>query len=258
VAAPDPAVIRAAEEAAYRRGFSDGERTEWRRAMDAAIQRNSEAISKLNADLSVELAKLRDDPPATGKPAQAPRPAAAPVQRPEAPRPPAPRPAARAAPNEGDGSVPAGCAKPLAALAAVYPSGLTEAQWSMAAGYKRSGGTWGTYKSRLRGAGLIETREGRWFATEAGATAAGDVELPPPPGPDLVRWWAAKLPGTSKMAEALIEAWPADLDRDELAARIDMAAPGGSFGTYLSRLAGPGLIVRDGRTVRLSEEAMGR
>lgn len=156
-----------------------------------------------------------------------------------------------------DGTVPQGCAKPLAALASVYPSGLTEPQWATAAGYKRSGGTWGTYKSRLRGAGLIEQREGRWFATEVGATAVGDVELPPSPGPDLVRWWAAKLPGTSRMAEALIEAWPNALSRDELALRLDMAPLGGSFGTYLSRLAGPGLITRDGGEIRLTEEVMG-
>jgi uncharacterized protein len=155
------------------------------------------------------------------------------------------------------GDVPPGCAKPLAALAAVYPSGLTEAQWATAAGYKRSGGTWGTYKSRLRGAGLAELKGERWFATEVGAQAVGDVELPPPAGPDLVRWWAAKLPGTSKVAEALIEAWPRDLTRDELAARVGMSAGGGSFGTYLSRLAGPGLIERDGANVRLTPEAMG-
>jgi hypothetical protein len=175
-------------------------------------------------------------------------PAPAPVQRQAAP--------VREA-RQSEGEVPAGCAKPLAALAAVYPSGLTEPQWATSAGYKRSGGTWGTYKSRLRGAGLIEPREGRWFATEAGAAAAGDVELPPAPGPDLVRWWAAKLPGTSKMAEALIEAHPHGLTRDELAERIEMSASGGSFGTYLSRLAGPGLIDRSGGMVQLSADVMG-
>jgi hypothetical protein len=111
-----------------------------------------------------------------------------------------------------DGSVPQGCAKPLAALAGIYPAGMTEAQWATAAGYKRSGGTWGTYKSRLRGAGLMEQREGKFFATEAGAKAVGDVEMPPKPGPDLVRWWAAKLPGTSRMAEALIESMATRLD----------------------------------------------
>jgi hypothetical protein len=55
---------------------------------------------------------------------------------------------------------------------------------------------------------------------------------------------------------ALIELGQAD-DRDELAARVEMSASGGSFGTYLSRLAGPGLIERSGRTVRLSADAMG-
>lgn len=152
--------------------------------------------------------------------------------------------------------VPAGCAKPLAALAAVYPSGLTEPQWATAAGYKRSGGTWGAYKSRLVGSGLIERREGRWFATEAGAHAAGPVEMPPAPGPDLVRWWTTKLPGTGRVAEALIEVWPAGLDRDELALRVQMSPKGGTFGAYLSRLSGAGLITRDGQ-IRLSNEVMG-
>jgi hypothetical protein len=166
----------------------------------------------------------------------------------------APRLAESAAPG---GSVPAGCSKPLASLASVYPAGMTEAQWATAAGYKRSGGTWGTYKSRLRGADLIEQKDGRWFATASGAEAAGDVELPPPAGPDLVRWWASRLPGTMKIAEAMIEAWPYGMARDELALAVNMSAAGGSFGTYLSRLASPGLIERDGGMIRLSTEAMG-
>jgi hypothetical protein len=138
----------------------------------------------------------------------------------------------------------------------VYPAGMTEAQWATAAGYKRTGGTWGTYKSRLRGAGLMEQREGKFFATEAGAKAVGDVELPPKPGPDLARWWAAKLPGTSRLAEALIECWPEGLTKEDLATRIDMVASGGSFGTYLSRLASAGVITRDGK-IRLAAEIMG-
>lgn len=178
-------------------------------------------------------------------------PTPAPVQR---------QPAPAREPRQSDaapGEVPAGCAKPLAALAAVYPSGLTEAQWATSAGYKRSGGTWGTYKSRLRGAGLIESREGRWFATAAGAEAVGEVEMPPPPGPGLVRWWAAKLPGTTRMAEALIQAWPQWLSRDELAERVEMVATGGTFGTYISRLGSPGLIDRENGAYRLSAEVMG-
>lgn len=160
-----------------------------------------------------------------------------------------------AAPGEiraSDGSIPSGTAKPLAALAAAYPAGMTEAQWALAAGYKSSGGTWGTYKSRLRQAGLVEARDGRWFATETGASP---VETPPPPGPELVRWWAAKLSGTRPMAEALIAAYPNRLSKEELAAQIGMSASGGSFGTYLSRLASPGIIDRNGG-IRLTDEVM--
>lgn len=159
---------------------------------------------------------------------------------------------------QSDGSVPAGCSRPLAVLAGFHPAGMTEAQWALAAGYKRTGGTWGTYKSRLRQAGLIEQRGKEWFATDAAAEAVGAMhETPPVPGPSLVRWWTAKLPGTAKIAEALIEAYPESLTKDELADRVGMVASGGSFGTYLSRLASPGLILRDGGVIQLAPEVMG-
>jgi hypothetical protein len=109
----------------------------------------------------------------------------------------------------------------------------------------------------LRGAGLIEQRGGQWFATEEGAGAVGDVELPPSPGPDLARWWAAKIHGTPKLVEALIEAWPHALSRDELAGRIGMTASGGSFQAYVSRLRSPGLLDLGADGVRLSAEVMG-
>lgn len=217
-----------------------------------ALEQMKASAAELERRQQVALAALGGESvsiPVVTRPQRRVPPALAPVQR-------QPIPVRAAVQSEGE--VPAGCAKALAALAAVYPSGLTEAQWSTAAGYKRSGGTWGTYKSRLRGAGLIESREGRWFATEAGAAAVGDVELPPSPGPDLVRWWAAKLPGTPKIAEALIGAWPHAMSRDELAEAVGMTASGGSFGTYLSRLAGPGLIERGRGDVRLSAEVMGQ
>lgn len=158
--------------------------------------------------------------------------------------------------SDGNGAVPHGCAKPLAALAGVYPAGMTEAQWATSAGYKRTGGTWQAYRSRLRGAGLIENLGGLWFATEEGAGAVGDVELPPPPGPGLARWWAAKIHGTPKLVEALIEAWPHPMTKDDLAERIGMTASGGSFQAYVSRLRSPGLVKQDGNELRLSDEVM--
>jgi hypothetical protein len=232
----------------YKAGFEDY-RERIKKASHALGYRNLDELDEEDWEEGLKPAKVQPRP-AAPTPQRRAAPAPAPVQR-------QPAPVREPRDRDGDGEVPAGCAKPLAALAAVYPSGLTEPQWATSAGYKRSGGTWGTYKSRLRGAGLIEPRDGRWFATEAGAQAAGDVELPPSPGPDLVRWWAAKLPGTAKVAEALIEAWPHGLTKDDLAERIGMSASGGSFGTYLSRLAGPGLIDRSGGLVQLSPDVMG-
>jgi hypothetical protein len=257
-------VEQSAERAGYDRGAAAGEArgyelglVEGRRIglKDAYLKLNG-SIPKLLADLWTE-AEAVEAPPMSISSTSSEAVKMDTLPRPTPPRPVPARSPQRPAVDQSPGAVPPGCAKPLASLAAVYPSGLTEAQWSTAAGYKRSGGTWGTYKSRLRGAGLIEQRDGRWFATEAGASAAGEVELPPPPGPELVRWWCAKLPGVTKLAEALLAAWPEELDRDELAERVGMAASGGSFGTYLSRLAGPGLIERTGRTIRLTSEAMG-
>lgn len=244
----------------YARGRQDGEAFGLMVGKSAMWGAVSMAVEGLKPDEVTEVLKKGDVAPQTAIQPRSPPLAQRAVRA--APASVAPtQPAARAqiAPTsdpEAGGGVPPGCAKPLAALAAVYPSGLTEPQWATAAGYKRTGGTWGTYKSRLRGAGLIEQREGRWFATEVGAEAVGDVELPPQPGPELVRWWASRLPGTSRIADALIEAWPRELDRDELAELVGMTPSGGTYGTYLSRLSGPGIIQRNGRTVRLSEEVM--
>lgn len=171
------------------------------------------------------------------------------------PMPKLPRPTRIAGDQQPESGVPSGCAKPLAALAGVYPAGMTEPQWAIAAGYKRSGGTWGAYKSRLLGAALVEKRDGKFFATEAGAAAVGNVETPPPPGADLVRWWAQRLSGTRPMAEALIDAYPNALSKDELGARLGMVTSGGTFGAYLSRLAGAGIVSRD-NGIRLVDEVM--
>lgn len=159
--------------------------------------------------------------------------------------------------NEMNGTVPSGCAKPLAVLAGAYPAGLTESQWSSAAGYKRTGGTWKEYRSRLKRAVMIEERGGLWYATELGAQSAGDVELPPSPGPDLARWWAPKVNTPARVVETLIDAWPSPLGREDLAERLDMAAGGGSFKEYLSRLKRNEIAVETSEGIRLADAIMG-
>lgn len=162
-----------------------------------------------------------------------------------------------AQPNGEGAAVPSGCAKPLATLAGVYPGGMTESQWATAAGYKKSGGTWGEYRRRLIRAAMIEQRGEQWYATELGAFSAGDVELPPEPGPELARWWAKRISGTPKMVEVLLESWPHYLSREELAERMDMIASGGSFGEYVRRLKRNNIAIENGAGVRLAVEVMG-
>lgn len=147
--------------------------------------------------------------------------------------------------------------RPLGALASVYPAGMTEAQWAVAAGLKRTGGTWAAYVSRLRTAGRIEKRGDLYYVTEDGLMVLGD-EIPrmPAPGPELVEFWAGKISGVGPMLRHLAAIYPEPISRESLADALNMAASGGTFAAYLSRLRTPGLIdvSRDG--VRASDALM--
>lgn len=147
--------------------------------------------------------------------------------------------------------------KPLGVLASTYPGGMTEAQWATLAGFKRTGGTWGAYKGRLRNALLVEQRGQLWFATQYGLAAIGDdVEPPPPPGQARVDFWAGKISGVAPMLAALARGWPHWIDRSTLASTLNMAASGGTFGAYISRLSSNGLIEKRGSEIRIARMLM--
>ena len=164
-----------------------------------------------------------------------------------------PQPVRDAAP----GAVPHGCAKPLAALVGAYPATMTMPQWATVAGYKRTGGTWQEYVRRLLRAGMVEKRGSDYAATELGARSTGPVELPPPAGPELARWWASKIHGTRKLVDALIPFYPSGLTIDQLADAVEMQAAGGSFQEYVRRLIRQNIAVKDDGTVYLTREVMG-
>ena len=131
----------------------------------------------------------------------------------------------------------------LAILATYYPAGMPEGQWAALAGLKRSGGTWSTYKSRLRTAGYIEERGGTFHATESGIEAAGEVPAQPATVAEVLDTWAGK-PGmrpVMPLVEAVI-AYGAAMPRDKLAESCGLTASGGTFSTYLSRARTAGLI----------------
>jgi hypothetical protein len=169
-----------------------------------------------------------------------------------APAPAAPRPVAvrqqpmRQPVADADGRPLGAERKPLAVLASVYPAGMTEAQWAVASGLKRTGGTWSAYVSRLRSGGRIQEQGDLFFVTDSGMAdiGTGAVHMPPA-GPELVEFWAQRISGVGPMLRKLAEIYPEWISRDDLAADLTMAANGGTFQAYISRLRSPGLIEVD-------------
>ncbi|TIP13175.1 ATP-binding protein [Mesorhizobium sp.] len=149
--------------------------------------------------------------------------------------------------------------KPLALLVGAYPAGYTEAQWASLAGFKRTGGTWGTYKSRLRTKGAVEQRGDLWFATQAGIDAiGGDIPDMPRTPEERIAMWKSKVPGIGPMLDVFFRCYPMELTKEALASHLNMAATGGTFGTYLSRLRSNGLIEEPERgCYRISSAIMG-
>ena len=140
----------------------------------------------------------------------------------------------------------------LAVLAGRHPARLTEAQWATLAGMKRTGGTWQTYKSRLRVAGLIHQVEGFWLCTAIGLERAGSGATAPMSKAEVMATWRKAVGGAGKVLDALASS-PGGLTRSELAGRLGMTESGGTFQTYLSRVRSNGLVLLEAGRLHLSE-----
>lgn len=152
----------------------------------------------------------------------------------------------------GSGDITGGPRRMLEALAVRHPTPLTRGQIGMISGLKASGGTFGTYLSQLRVAGLIVDQGGAIALTDPGVAAAGDVQ--PASRDEVLALWAPKLTsGARRMLDALIDVGDDGLSRADLGAATDIAPSGGTFGTYLSALRTAGLIEDGGAGVRVTE-----
>lgn len=250
-ATPDPAALAAAEKRGYDRGRADATA-----AAQAAIlelqhrqRQRSEDVAALHSGEMKQLAQtlagnlkapsIPSDPPAPSGDGRAAGGAGKP-RRADAPAP----------PPVASGDVALGAERrPLQILVDRAPAAFTEPQWASLAGMKRTGGTWQTYKSRLKSAGMIEQDgAGRWRATPL---ALATLERQPPKGHPLDQWRAALGSGPAKIIDALEEHGP--MTRDEIAAAVGMEARGGTFQTYLSRLKGNAVIEKDGDRYAISE-----
>ncbi len=139
--------------------------------------------------------------------------------------------------------------RPLQILVDRAPTAFTEAQWATLAGMKRTGGTWAAYKSRLKTAGMIEQEGGLWRATSA---ALQTLDRRAADGSALDQWRAALGGGPAKLID-ILEAAPAPMSREALAAAAGLEPSGGTFAAYLSRLKSNGVVEKSGRGFALAE-----
>lgn len=146
----------------------------------------------------------------------------------------------------------------LAVLAAAAPLGLSEAAWAARAGYKRKGGAWLRRKARYARAGLITFEDGKYHATLAGLSQVGE-EIPdfPPPGPELIAFWARRLGAPGKILQILARLYPQTLTRGAIAVEANMSAKGGAFTRHISALKSAELVIERGKRIGVAPAVMG-
>ncbi len=166
---------------------------------------------------------------------------------------PAPRPKARSTARRGRGE---GAELRILRVLVAHGRPATMRQWATLAGLSAKGGTWSTYVSRLRTSGYLGAGVGgTWFVNDAGRAAAGEVGAPPSSEELVDRWCeAVGAGGAGRMLAVLAGRYPATVDREALAEELGLAASGGTFNTYLSRLVSNGLATRLPEGVRAAGE----
>jgi hypothetical protein len=97
-------------------------------------------------------------------------------------------------------------------------------------------GGFNNYIGALRSRGLIEGDADRLMISEAGIRALGSWE-PLPAGRALIDYWRGRLRKAERLIiETLTQAYPAALNKEEIAARAGYEANGGDFNNALGRV----------------------
>ena len=170
--------------------------------------------------------------------------AAAPAATPPS-RLPAPAPGTRSVHQTGEGlHLRSGAHRMVEALGRMAPLRLTKSQWGTVAKLKTSGGTWSTYIGDIRRAGLLDENSVGYTLTDAGFDYLGGRPEPMNPVELQDHYRSILRSGATKMLDALIEAYPAGLTKDELGLASDISTSGGTFSTYVGDLTRNGLAER--------------
>lgn len=143
----------------------------------------------------------------------------------------------------------------LTALAQ-YPQGRSKVQVAVLAGYAVDGGGFNNALGSLRSQQRIFGAPERLEITPAGLKALGAYD-PLPTGRALLAYWLSQLDKAPRLIlEALANAYPRSMTKDQLAAATGYEASGGGFNNALGRLRTLELINR-GAEIRASETLFG-
>jgi hypothetical protein len=143
----------------------------------------------------------------------------------------------------------AGAERMVMALGRMAPLRLSRTQWGTAAKMKPNSGTFATYLSELRAAGLIDQNTAGFTLTPEGFAHIGGTP-PPMTADELQRHYLTVLRrGAARMLQNLIDAYPDGIDRQHLAESSGLSSTSGTFATYLSDLRRNGLIETHGATI---------
>lgn len=201
-----------------------------------------DTLRRAIADLSDAVDQLAEHEPAIASPrAAAPRAARAVSTTPKPPTAPVvDRPSTNGTKTDSV-ALRSGAQRMVLALGRMAPLRLTKSQWGTVARLKTSGGTWSTYLSDIRRAGYLDETAAGFTLTDAGFDYLGGRPEPLTPRELQDHYRAVLRRGAATMLEALINAYPDSLSREDLGAAADIATTGGTFSTYLSDLTRNGL-----------------
>lgn len=150
----------------------------------------------------------------------------------------------------------AGAQRMLESLGRMAPLRLSKAQWGTVAKMKHTSGTFSTYLGELRRANLIEEDTAGFTLTDDGFGYLGG-RPDPMTGEELQQHYLSILrSGASRMLQAIMDAYPSGLAKDELSERVGIVATSGTFSTYIGELRRNGLIEQSGGVVVASDILM--
>lgn len=166
----------------------------------------------------------------------------------------------RTIPQSSDSQITGGALRMLEVLVTRYPMKFSKSQLGMLARVKHTGGSFGTYLSRLRTIGLVTdsiSHDGSYLiATQEGIKFLGDNIPQPMSSDEVIEMWKNALGtgnGARRMFDILVDHYPHPLTKSDLGERSGINMSGGSFGTYLARLRSNSLIEVSGNEVKASE-----